>query len=83
MTAPDLTATTRVTVEVTSRPPTIADVREALDILIAEGIPDTFEVDIDQREDREYVDGVPFNERPVKHIFRLTAERASRTAGGA
>lgn len=75
----DLTAATRVTVELTGRRPTIADVRAALDTLAAEGIPETFDVDIDQREDREYIEGVPHAERPIAYTFRVTADRASKT----
>lgn len=77
----DLSATTKVTVELTGRRPTIADVRAALDVLTTEGIPDTFEVDIVQREDREYIDGVPHSERPVTLTFRVEAERASKSGG--
>lgn len=76
----DLNATTSVTVELTGRRPTIDDVRAALDVLTAEGIPETFEVDIVQREDREYIDGVPHAERPVTLLFRITAERAGKSS---
>ena len=75
-----LSGTTKVTVEMTTRRPTLADVQEALDILRAEGVPDEFEVSIIQSEDREYVQDVPYAERPVSLLFRMEAERASRTA---
>lgn len=75
----DLNGTTRVTVEMTGRRPTIADVRQALDILTADGLPDTFEVAIEQSENREYVEGVAYADRPVTFLFRVEAERAAVT----
>lgn len=75
----DLDGTTRVVVELRDRKPTIEDVRAALDTLTAEGIPETFEVSILQSEDREYIQDVPFDDRPVKYLFRVQAERAARS----
>lgn len=59
-------------------PPT-EDVRAALDTLTAEGIPETFEVDIIQREDREYATDVPYKDRAVEYLFRVEASRAAKT----
>lgn len=77
----DLEATTRVSVEMRGRRPTIEDVRAALDTLTAEGIPETFEVSIIQREDREYEKDVPYEDRRVDYLFRVEAERAARNPG--
>lgn len=74
----DLNGTTKVVVELTGRKPTIEDVRQALDALVAEGIPETFEVDIWHREDREYAPDVPYSDRKVTHMFHVEAERAAR-----
>ncbi|MBB3041003.1 hypothetical protein [Nocardioides soli] len=76
----DLTATTRVTVEVSGRRPTIADMQVALDILAAEGIPSTFDIHVDQRTGREYIEGVPVDERPMTFTLSVTAERAAAVA---
>lgn len=77
----DLDATTKVVVELTHRRATIEDVRDALDTLTAEGIPDSFEVSIWQSVDREYIEGVPHADRPVTHRFRVEAERAAKQIG--
>lgn len=75
----DLSGTTTVTVEMRGRRPTIEDVRAALDTLTAEGIPETFEVSIQQSEDREFIKDMPYDERPVEFLFRVTAERAAKS----
>lgn len=77
------TGTTSVTVELLDRAPTIEDVQDALNVLVAEGIPPTFEVDILHSEDREYEEGVPYADRKVRRVFRITASRAAWTGVGA
>lgn len=72
-----LDATTTVRVELRDRRATIEDVQDALDTLRAEGIPDTFEVSIDQRAEREYDKDVPVDERPVTHSLVVEAHRAA------
>lgn len=71
-----LVATTTVKVEL-DRKPTIEDVRRVLDYLRAEGIPDTFEVDIFYGESREYEATVPYEDRRVTREFSVMASRAS------
>lgn len=73
------TNTTTVTVEITDRRPTIEDIQAALDVLRAEGIPDTFEVNVLSTQEREYDANVPPSQRRVMQTFRMTAERAAKT----
>lgn len=76
----DLDGTTKVTVELRGRRATIEDVRQALNTLTAEGIPETFEVSIYQREEREYLKDVPHEDRPVEHVLSVEASRAARNS---
>lgn len=63
------------------RAATIEDVADALTVLRLEGIPDTFEVDINQRADREYAPDVPYDQRKVEHVFSVSARRVAKAAG--
>lgn len=72
----DLDATTSIEVAL-NRKPTLEDVQDALDYLRAEGIPDSFEVDISYSEDREYEEGVAWTDRKVTRRFVLSASRRS------
>ncbi|MBA3782854.1 MAG: hypothetical protein H0X12_13510 [Nocardioides sp.] len=78
----DLDATTSVTVRMDGRRATIEDLQEAINVLLAEGIPKTFEVDVNQSTERIGDRDVPYADRPLSHTFSLTAERASKGAGG-
>ena len=60
------------------RKPTIEDVQYALDVLRAEGIPDSFEVDVVNSEEREYEKDVPYADQKVVRVFQISAERAAR-----
>lgn len=71
--------TTTITVEICDRKPTVEDVQDALNILRAEGIPDTFEVEILSREEVEYAPDKPRDERKTTRTFRMSAERAAKT----
>lgn len=72
-------STTTVTVTF-DHPPTIEEVQDALDILRAEGIPDSFDVTIDSRSEREYIKDVPLEDRPERYTFTVSAERAAKSA---
>lgn len=74
----DLNGTTCVSVELRGRRATIADVRQALDTLVADDIPETFEVSIRQYEDREHAPDKAREDRKVEYVFSIEAERASR-----
>lgn len=73
-----LDATTRVEVILREQRATIADLREALDILTAEGVPDTFEVTVEQTHDRVHEQGVAYTDQQREHVLRVSAERASK-----
>lgn len=73
----DASATTTVRIELTGRRATIEDVQDALDTLRREGIPETFEISLHQSQDREYIEGVPYAERPVAHSLWVEAARAA------
>lgn len=73
------TGTTVVTVEINDGKATIADIREALDTLEREGIPETFEVEIQQWVDRDDSDGsINYADRPRTHRMTIEASRATR-----
>ena len=74
----DLESTTEVTVTLTGRRATIEDVQSALDVLLAEGIPETFEIDVDQRETTDYLPNTPPAERPIRHSLTVSASRAAK-----
>lgn len=70
-------STTTIAIEL-DRLPTIKDIQRALDTMRAEGIPDTFEVDVVSTTVREDVKDVPYSERPERPLFRMTASRAAK-----
>lgn len=73
------TGTTVVTVEIEDGKATIADIRDALDILEGEGIPHTFEVDVRQWVDRDDSDtSIDYADRPRRHRMTLEASRAAK-----
>jgi len=73
------TGTTVVTVEINDGKATIADIREALDTLEREGIPETSEVDVSQWVDRDDSDtSIDYADRPRRHRMTIEASRATR-----
>lgn len=56
---------------------TIEDVQEALDTLRCEGIPDSFEMTIDQSHDRVWEADVPARDQKREHVLRISAQRAA------
>ena len=72
-------STTTVEVIVRGRHATVEDVQDALDTLRAEGIPDTFDVEIYQREDRIPEEGVEYRHQRREHVLTVRASRAART----
>lgn len=74
-------AETQVTVRLAGRRATIEAVQEALDVLRAEGIPDTFEVSINQSEDRAYSEDVLYKDRPVEHLLVVHSTRVAKRTG--
>ena len=73
------TGTAVITVEIEGGKATIADIRDALDILEREGIPDTFEVEVRQWVDRDDSDTtIEYADRPRAHRMTLEASRAAR-----
>ena len=72
-------ATTTVRIELSGRPALIKDVQHALDTLLAEGIPDTFEISFHQSEERDSSSDLPYSERPIVHRMWIEARRASKT----
>lgn len=68
-----------VSVTLRGRVATIEDVAEALAVLTAEGIPESFEVSISQRADREYAPELPYDQRKVEHVFTVSASRAAKS----
>lgn len=74
----DLDATTSVEVVLRGRAATIADMQHMLGVLTAEGIPDTFEVDIHQSTVRIPEEGVDYRDQRTEPILTVTARRAAR-----
>ena len=73
------TGTTVITVEIEGGKAAIADIREALDLLEREGIPDTFNVDIRQWTDRDDSDtSIDYGARPRIQRMTFAASRAAR-----
>lgn len=74
-----MSETTTVRIEL-DRQPTIEDIQQALDVFRAEGIPDTFEVDLHHGTERVGPRDLPYSEQEVRHTFWITAERAAKSA---
>lgn len=74
-----VSGTTVITVEIEGGKATIADIRDALDVLEREGIPDTFEVEVRQWVDRDDSDPeIPYADRPRRDRMTIEASRAAR-----
>lgn len=79
----DHESTTSVEVVLRGRKATIEDVQQALDTLRAEGIPDTFNVDVTQSEDRVWEANVASADQKREHVLRIVAKRAARSGASA
>lgn len=73
-----MSETVTVTVEL-DRQPTIEDIQAAIDTLRAEGIPDSFEVDVVSTTERVYEEDVHYADRVERVAFRMSAQRSART----
>lgn len=76
----DLDATTSVEVILRGRAATIADLRDMLDVLTAEKIPDTFEVDVRQSTERIPEEGVDYRDQRTESVLTVSAGRVARRA---